>query len=94
MSTFPRPPSPYRTRDLGDGIRVRELTGAGSMELQAEPDNTRRLAIVAYRCATDADGARYWASADDALDAPVRLLKAISEAVIELSGLGEDVEGN
>ena len=80
-----------------DGLCVRELTAAEVGEYvrraaEAKGDEVGVLAWLAAVAACDADGAALFAGSDaDDLAAtlPLRTLQAISEAVVEVSGLGE-----
>ena len=75
------------------GIYVEEISGFDAIELQEVQSEPVRGAIrVARLCARHDTGSPIWPDDESAGKAPMRLLRAISEAAFKASGLSDDVE--
>lgn len=81
----------------GTTYYVRPLTGA-QLELMQDADDgavegIRALSRVVFFCACDQEGSRVFDEMDEVRNLGMDLIKPVAEAALELSGLGEDAEG-
>jgi hypothetical protein len=75
------------------GLYIQELTGRQFADIQpllaGEP--TALMAALALASAVSEDGTPIWTGEASPLDAPIRLLKAITDAAVEINGLGQEI---
>lgn len=77
-----------------DGLQVAEISALDFEAVQAQQGHIRMAAALAWKAARKADGSPAYASLDEALAAPIRVIKRLAEAATEVNGLAEDVSGN